>query len=174
MPDITVFGKILGGGFPVGAFCGRREVMERINSQKYKRPEYAFHGGTFTANPITTTAGLVTLKILEDGLLINRLNRLGDRIRKELGDIFANNNIETRITGAGSLFNVHFTKEKLRNASDAAKADKNKLLSYNIALIANGIFFLPTHNGALSTAHTKEDVEKLFSETEKYAKQQKN
>jgi glutamate-1-semialdehyde 2,1-aminomutase len=173
-PDVTVFGKILGGGFPVGAFCGRREIMERMNSQKYKRPEYAFHGGTFTANPITTTAGLATLKILEDGLLINQLNRLGDRIRKELGDIFARNNIEARITGAGSLFNVHFIKEKLRNASDAAKADKTKLLSYNLALIANGIFLLPTHNGALSTVHTKGDVEKLFSETEKYAKKQKN
>jgi len=170
-PDITVFGKILGGGFPVGAFCGRREIMERINPQMYKRPDYAFHGGTFTANPITMTAGLTTLKTLKDGLLISKLNRLGDRIRKELGNIFASNNIEAQNTGAGSLFNVHFTKAKLRNAADVAKTDKTKLLSYNLALIANGIFFLPTHNGALSTAHSKGDVEKLFSETEKYVKQ---
>jgi len=169
-PDITVFGKILGGGFPVGAFCGREEIMERLNTLVYKRPHYAFHGGTFAANPITMTAGLATLKLLEDGQLIGDLNRTGERIRKQLREIFEGHGQEVQITGAGSIFNVHFTKELVNNATAAYKADREKLVQYDLALIANGVFFLPTHNGVLCTAHSKADIEKLLHETEKYAK----
>jgi glutamate-1-semialdehyde 2,1-aminomutase len=169
-PDITVFGKILGGGFPIGAFCGGRKIMERLDSLLHKRPHYSFHGGTFAANPITMTAGLTTLKILEDGQLISKLNILGDKIRKQLKEIFEGNGVNVQITGAGSLFNTHFTKEKIRDANATFRADRKKLVDYNLKLIENGVFFLPTHTGALSTAHSKADVEKLLSETEKYAK----
>ncbi|MEM2106087.1 MAG: aspartate aminotransferase family protein [Candidatus Bathyarchaeia archaeon] len=171
--DITVLGKILGGGFPVGAFCGRREIMDKLDTRVYERPNYAFHGGTFTANPITMTAGLVTLKILEDGKLIRELNALGDKIRKELKEIFEESDIDVQVTGVSSIFNVHFTKEDIKDAKAAFKADRKKLFDYNLELIANGVFFLPTHNGTLSTAHTKNDIEKLFTETENYAKRQK-
>jgi glutamate-1-semialdehyde 2,1-aminomutase len=173
-PDITVFGKILGGGFPVGAFCAGKEIMERLDSHIYDRPQYSFHGGTFTANPITMTAGMATLKILEDGQLIDRLNRLGQKIRDRLGRIFEASGIAAQVTGAGSLFNVHFTKDEVKDAVTAVKADRNRLLDYHLNLIANGVFILPTHNAALSTAHSEQDIEKLFSETEEYAKQSKS
>ncbi len=169
--DITVFGKILGGGFPVGAFCARRKIMERLDTHIYERPHCSFHGGTFAANPITMIAGLATLKILEDGRLINELNKLGDKIREQLKEIFEENGVDVQVTGAGSLFNVHFTKKEVKDANATFKADRNKLLDYHLRLIANGVFFLPTHNGALSTAHTKADIEKLLLETEKYAEQ---
>jgi glutamate-1-semialdehyde 2,1-aminomutase len=173
IPDISVFGKILGGGFPVGAFAGQTKIMERINSQVYERPEYSFHGGTFTANPITMTAGLATLKILEDGTLIHRLNKVGQRIRERLTHIFESNGFDVQVTGTGSLFNVHFTKGKVNDARAAYRADRNRLLDYNMDLVANGVFLLPTHNGALSTVHSEEDIEKLLSETERYARSQK-
>jgi len=169
-PDITVFGKILGGGSPIGAFCGCRKIMERLNSLLHKRPHYSFHGGTFAANPITMTAGLTTLKILEDGQLISKLNMLGDKIREQLREIFEGNGVDVQVTGASSIFNTHFTKEKVRDANATFRADRKKLLDYNLKLIENGVFFLPTHTGALSTAHSKADVQKLVSETEKYAK----
>jgi len=168
-PDITVFGKVLGGGFPIGAFCGRSEIMERLNTRLYERPHCSFHGGTFTANPIAMTAGLTTLKILEDGQLINKLNRLGDKIREQLREIFEANGVNVQVTGTGSIFNAHFTKEEIKDANAAFKADRKKLVEYNLQLIANGVFLLPTHTGALSTAHSKTDLEKLLSETEKYA-----
>lgn len=172
-PDITVFGKILGGGFPVGAFCAGKEIMERLDSHIYERSRHSFHGGTFTANPITMTAGMATLKILEDGQLIDRLNRLGQKTRDRLGTIFEASDIAAQVTGAGSLFNVHFTKGQVKDAATAFKTDRNRLLDYHLNLIANGIFILPTHNAALSTAHSEQDIEKLFSETEEYAKQSK-
>jgi glutamate-1-semialdehyde 2,1-aminomutase len=168
--DIIVFGKILGGGFPAGAFCGSRKIMERLDSRIYERPLYAFHGGTFTANPITMKAGLTTLRLLEDGRLINSLNKAGKKIRERLREIFEVNGIDVQVTGDSSLFNVHFTKENIVDAGAVFKADRKRLFDYNLNLIANGVFLLPTHNGALSTEHSEADVEKLFLETEKYAK----
>jgi len=168
-PDITVLGKILGGGFPIGAFCAGREIMERLNTVKYKRPHYSFHGGTFAANPVTMTAGLTTLKLLEDGNLIDRLNSAGERIRKQLRSIFERCDVDVQVMGAGSIFNVHFTKNEVKNARDAYMADRKMLVDYDLALLANGLFFLPTHNGALSTVHTEADLEKLLCETERYA-----
>jgi len=170
-PDMTVFGKILGGGFPIGAFCGRREIMERIDTLFYRRPYYSFHGVTFASNPISITAGLATLKILEVGQLINKLNNVGGKIRENLKEIFDADGVEVQVTGAGSLFNAHFTKEEVKDARAASKADKKKQVDYHLSLIANGVFLLPTHTGALSTVHSETDIEKLLLETEKYAKQ---
>jgi len=169
--DITVLGKILGGGFPIGAFCGPIEIMERLDSITHPRPDYSFHGGTFAANPVTMTAGLATLKMLEDGRLIESLNRSGARVRKELLDIFETQGLDAQLTGAGSIFNTHFTKERVNDAIATFAADRKKLTSYALALIANGLFFLPTHNGVLSSEHSESDVLRLFAETEKYAKQ---
>jgi glutamate-1-semialdehyde 2,1-aminomutase len=168
--DITVFGKILGGGFPIGAFCGRKEIMERLDTTVYKRPHYSFHGGTFAANPITMTAGLATLKILEDGQTITQLNKLGDKIREQIREIFETADVDVQVTGAASLFRVHFTREEVKSAYAAFMADREKLVDYHLTLIENGIFFLPTHAGALSAAHSETDIEKMFFETEKYAK----
>lgn len=169
--DIVVFGKILGGGFPVGAFCGCKEIMERLDSRIYERPHYTFHGGTFTANPVTMAAGLKTLRILEDGVWIGKLNKFGERIRSELREIFEDNGVDVQVTGDSSLFCTHFTKEEVNDASTAYRADRKKLVNYHRAMIAKGIFFLPTHTGALSIAHSQEDIQKLFHETEKYAQQ---
>ncbi len=169
-PDITVFGKVMGGGFPIGALSGQTEIMERLDTLIYERPHYSFHGGTFTANPVSMTAGLATLKLLEDGHLISRLNLVGREIRAQLKEIFEANEVDVQVTGAGSLFTTHFTKQEVKNASSVYKADRKKLLDYHRTLSANGVFLLPTHTAALSTAHTEADVEKLFSETENYVK----
>ena len=169
-PDITVFGKVLGGGFPIGAFCGSREIMEKLDSHIYERPHYSFHGGTFAANPIAMTAGMAVLKILEDGELINKLNKVGDKTREQLREIFEACGVDVQVTGASSLFNTHFTREEVKDANAAFKADRKKLVDYHLKLIAKGVFFLPMHIGALSTAHSEADMEKMLFETEEYAK----
>jgi glutamate-1-semialdehyde 2,1-aminomutase len=168
--DLIVLGKILGGGFPIGAFCGSSEIMERLDTLVYQRPKYSFHGGTFAANPVTMAAGLSTLKLLEDGRLIEGLNNNGARVRKELSDIFETNRVDAQLTGVGSIFNTHFTKGRVNDAFAAYRADREKLVNYHLMLIANGLFFLPTHNGVLSTEHSDDDIEKLFVETQKYVK----
>jgi glutamate-1-semialdehyde 2,1-aminomutase len=169
VPDLTVFGKIMGGGFPVGAFGGQKEIMERVNPLTYKRPYFSFHGGTFSANPITMTAGLATLRILEDGTLIDKLNALGEKVRKQMTNIFEENNIAAQITGTSSLFNVHFTKERVRDARGVSETDLKRQIEFDLNLIRNGVFVLPTHTAALSTAHSEADIEKMLSVTRAYA-----
>ena len=173
IPDITVLGKILGGGFPIGAFCGSQEIMNRLDTSLYERPHYSFHGGTFAANPMSMVAGLATLKILEDGVVAKSLNRNGEKTKNELRDIFETNDMDVQVTGAGSLFFTHFTKEKVKNAHVAAQADKKKLRDYHTCLIADGVFILPTHEAVLSAAHSKDDLEKLICKTEEYTRQSK-
>jgi glutamate-1-semialdehyde 2,1-aminomutase len=168
-PDITVLGKILGGGFPIGAICGRREIMERIDSLTYERPEFSFQGGTFSANPVTMVAGFATLKSLQDGRLINSLNNRGKEIRIKLKRIFEDNNIDAQVTGIGSLFNVHFTKEKVDNVNAVYRADKKRYAEYHLSMIEKGIFFLPTHCLNLCTQHTDEDINRFYDVTEAYA-----
>jgi len=170
LPDITILGKVMGGGFPIGVIASRREIMERMDPFLYERPKFSFHGGTFCANPVSVTAGLTTLKLLEDGHLLNQLNALGDKIRKQLHAIFERRNIDVCITGVSSLFQTHFTREEVRDVRTAFQADRAKLNDYHMHLIANGVFFLPTKIGVLCRAHTKEDIDKFLIETENYAK----
>lgn len=174
VPDITVLGKILGGGFPIGAFCGRREIMERLNTLIYKRPHHSFHGGTFAANPISMVAGLATLRLLEDGRLIAGLNRAGERLRAKMKDVFEANDVNAQVTGEGSLFNIHFTDKEVKGPRDVLEADKMRIFEYHMNMVVNGIFFLPTHVCSISTAHSEADIEKLLLETENYAKRYKS
>jgi glutamate-1-semialdehyde 2,1-aminomutase len=169
-PDITVFGKIVGGGFPVGAFGSRREIMKRLDTVVYERPFFSFHGGTFVANPITMIAGLTTLKILENNHHIRRLNETGERLRRRTQQIFEANDVAAQVVGISSLFNIHFTRGSVNDARDAYMADRRKQVDYSLSLIENGVFVLPTHIGALSTAHSEEDLDKFLLVTEEYAK----
>jgi glutamate-1-semialdehyde 2,1-aminomutase len=171
LPDITILGKIMGGGLPIGAIVGSREIMEHMDPTVYERPKFSFHGGTFCANPVVLTAGLATLKELEDGKLQNQLDKRGDSIRRQLAEIFERKNIDVQVTGVSSLFQIHFTKEKLKDAEGVFRADRKKLEDYHLHLITKGVFFLPTKLGALSKAHSRSDLEKLIAETENYVRE---
>jgi len=170
LPDITVLGKILGGGFPVGAFAGSREIMEHVDALTHERPKFSFHGGTFCANPVTMAAGLETLTILEDGRLLNELNKRGDDVRQQLSEVFEKRSIDVQVTGVSSLFHTHFTRERVKDIHGVFGADWERLLDYHMHLITRGVFFLPTKIGALSTGHTDEDLDKLLAEAESFAK----
>jgi len=169
-PDITVLGKILGGGFPVGAIAGPKELMERMDPLLYEPPKFSFHGGTFCANPVTMTAGLATLKTLEDGTVISELNKRGDKLRQELVDIFERKSLGVQVVGINSLFHTHFTDKEIKDVHAVFGADRQKLTQYHMHLTANGVFFLTRKMGALSAAHTKTDVENLLMETENYVR----
>ena len=167
-PDITFLGKILGGGFPLGAVAGPREIMERMDPLLYERPRFSFHGGTFCGNPVSMTAGLATLKMLEDGRLINHLDKRGDYLRRQLSDVFGRKGLSVQVTGVGSFFHTHFTDEKVKDVNAVARADREMLTKYHAYLLEHGVFFLPAKAGALSTAHTKDDVEKLLAHSEDF------
>jgi len=170
-PDLFTLGKICGGGMPIGIVCGDKEVMSLADpvSIRDKEARCAIGGGTFSANPVTMTAGLATLNFLKKNKSVySKIDRLGGMARKGLVKIFAESRIPCQVTGLGSIFLTHFGKEMVQDASDVATSNKELLAKYHLALMADhGIFFLPTKMGAFSYAHDEGDVMRLLTATEK-------
>jgi len=172
-PDLITLGKIAGGGLPIGVVCGKTEILSISNPNDKKNKKYicSIGGGTFSSNPVTMTAGLKTLEFLQNNknIVYSKINELGAYTRQELQRIFDENHSDVKITGIGSLFNVHFLNGNVReinNANDVALADKEKLWKYHFALISNyKIFFLPFKMGAISYQHSKLEIDKLLNST---------
>ncbi|MEM2904107.1 MAG: aminotransferase class III-fold pyridoxal phosphate-dependent enzyme, partial [Candidatus Bathyarchaeia archaeon] len=166
--DLVTYGKIIGGGCPVGAIAGRDEVMDVCNPSK-GRPasEVAQQGGTFCGNPLTMTGGYVTLKTLnEHPEIYDRIGRLGEEARSGVECAFNEAGVPARSTGVGSMFITHFLKEpraEVKNIRDViSKTDRGRLQDYHLELMSHGVFFLPTHIGMVSSAHTEQEIKQLI------------
>ena len=158
-PDMTALGKIIGGGFPVGAFGGRRDIMELYDPTK--GPE-VFHAGTFNANPVTMLAGAVTLKQLNPDVY-RRLAELTERLRQGVRDICQELEVPVQVTGLGSLFGIHFTGEEVRNYRDVAAEDSKFRNQVFLGLMNEGILIASNLIGSLSTAIGEEEVDTYLS-----------
>jgi glutamate-1-semialdehyde 2,1-aminomutase len=176
IPDLTIIGKILGGGFPIGAFCGKTDIMELIDHNKFPEPERrSAHGGTFTGNPVSMVAGSTTIKALENGVVYKHINRLGEDMRSGLLDIFNRSKIPASVTGIDSMLGIHFQDNPPKNAGDTAKSDLKLTRAYfNHMLESNIIYMSPNLSHSLiSSPHTKADVDAYLSATEDFFKIQK-
>lgn len=166
-PDLVTLGKIAGGGMPMGAVCGSDEIMGLADARAAPREKRAYvGGGTFSANPASMTAGLETLAGLRGKHA--GMNELGRRARKDLASVFSG---AAEVTGAGSLFMVHFgAAGPVRSAADAAGCDLGAQRRYHFGMIAeDGIFCLPGKMGAFSAAHGARDAARLKAASEKFA-----
>ncbi|MBW1862737.1 MAG: aspartate aminotransferase family protein [Deltaproteobacteria bacterium] len=138
-PDFTTFGKIIGGGFPIGAFGGREDIMD-LFSPKRKNPMH--HSGTFNGNAVTMAAGIAAMKEIDDSLISN-INKLGDKLRKGIQDLFNKKGIRGQVTGMGSLMNIHFSTRSVVDLR-SAKANWNSSVPIrdllSLALRNNGIY----------------------------------
>jgi len=167
-PDIVTLGKIVGGGMAIGVMCGKKEIMEYADTRGKKKSERSYvGGGTFSANPTSMTSGFATLSELKNkNSIYVKINNLGDYARKELRKSFDGKII---VTGKGSLFMTHFIKNgitEVTNASQASMCDVDALHDHHFKMIAHdGIFFLPGKLGAISNAHTKQDIKKMILAT---------
>jgi glutamate-1-semialdehyde 2,1-aminomutase len=172
-PDITVMGKIIGGGLPIGALCGLREVMERMDHTKYSGSEYAYHGGTFAGNALTLSAGLATIEVLETTPVYEFVDKLGEKARSKLSEIFKENGFPAQTTGIGSLFAMHFTtKTPIKDARILAESDHEKSRKLFSHLLDDGILMLAPErlHGAFSYAHSESDIARLTATVEQFAK----
>lgn len=159
-PDLSALGKIIGGGFPVGAIAGSRDVMRVMNPLE---PPVLFpHSGTFSANPITMTAGYQAIRMY-DREAVSELNRLGDVARKQLAEVFAVADVPGCVTGAGSMFRIHMKNEPPADYRSAyPKADESRRLRMLLDfLAANGILLIGTGTGMLSTPMRQREIDRL-------------
>jgi len=170
-PDIVTLGKIVGGGMAIGVICGKKEIMQMADTTGKKKSERSYvGGGTFSANPTSMTSGFATLNQLKTKKSIYlKINSLGEFARKEITKVFDG---QVVVSGKGSLFMTHFLKNgitEIKNAVDVAKCDSSMLTKYHFKMTAHdGIFFLPGKLGAISDAHTKDDVKKMIKASENF------
>jgi glutamate-1-semialdehyde 2,1-aminomutase len=171
-PDLTTLGKILGGGFPIGALCGRRDVFARLDHRQAGKSERVFQGGTFSANPISLTAGLETLKALQAPGMYERLDALGSRMRAGLAAAFAEHGIAAGLTGLGSTVGIHFRAGGApTNPREAADDDASIGEAYFDHLRGCGIAFLspPLPHLFISAAHTEADIDAFIQASREFA-----
>ncbi|MEM2510606.1 MAG: aspartate aminotransferase family protein [Candidatus Methanomethylicia archaeon] len=165
IPDIAVYGKILGGGLPIGAICGREEYMMVTDP---KNPKSAI-AGTFTTNPLTMVAAYAMLREIEvDSDLYLKLNSTTEKFIDKLRDVFTSKNINVFIGYVGSIFQIYFTEKEIRNYRDTVQINKNMYKTFFTSLLLKGVFTSHSPYGRwyTSTAHTWKEYDETIAKTE--------
>ncbi len=152
-PDLTTLGKIIGGGFPVGAVAGRADILDLSDPDRAGR---VTHAGTFNANPMVAVAGFATMSLLTPEAFA-KLDRMGATIRKRLTEIC--DGLPLQVTGTGSLFKITATASPIRHYRDAATANKAWEAAVSLALINEGFVMTPTLSGTASMVTSEAEIE---------------
>ena len=154
-PDLTTFGKIIGGGLPVGAFGGRADVMATYDPT---RRGTISHSGTFNGNAATMAAGLATLAHY-DAAAIAQLNAAGDAFRARLSDVIRTAGIDASVAGYGSLMQLHFTTPAPRTPDESTRGNGRLVKLMHLALLTRGVFTATRGLIVLSTALAPADLD---------------
>jgi len=157
IPDMTTFGKIIGGGMAVGAFGGRRDIMDQFDPTQ---PGAIAHAGTFNANPMTMLAGEVVMNHLT-AEVFDRMNGLGEMLRQKLRAVFDELEMEAQVTGIGSMFGIHFTADDVVDYRDVVHSDHTMMKAVFTGLLNEGVLLQTACHGALSALTTEAEVDKL-------------
>src|SRR4030042_18937 len=179
IPDLTTLGKITGGGLPVGALVGKKELLEETSPEKKvnKWERILIGGGTFSSHPLTTAAGLAMLRFLKDHAeeVYPLLEARGKKGREGVQDSLRREGLDSIVTGIGSLFQTHFPFQKevtlnsphsIHYFTDIEKRE----VEFRIRMLTKGVHVMHG-GGSLSTAHSDEDIEKIIKATGEVAKE---
>lgn len=162
-PDLSTFGKIIGGGMPVGAYGGREEIMRFVSPDG---PVY--QAGTLSGNPVATAAGLATLRILEeDPEIYDRLEQKTKRLAEAVCTAAGN---RVTVNQIGSLMSIFFTDQPVEDYDSATRADTGAYAEYFGYMLDHGIYVAPSQFEAMfvSDAHTMEDIDRTMAVIQEY------
>jgi len=163
-PDLTTLGKVIGGGMPVGAFGGKREIMEHIAPTG---PVY--QAGTLSGNPIAMAAGLKNLEIISSAGFYDRLNEKVVMLTEGLKERAKATDIGLTTNEVGGMFGVFFTDaEKVTNFAEVSKCDVERFKKFYHGMLEQGVYLAPSayEAGFVSSAHTNEDIENTLNAAE--------
>jgi glutamate-1-semialdehyde 2,1-aminomutase len=157
IPDMTIFGKVIGGGLPVGAYGGRQDVMLMVAPAG---PVY--QAGTLSGNPLAVAAGRKTLEILQAPDTYAELSRKSNWLTDEMRQSAEKNGIPLQTNVMGGMFGFFFAEKPVRNYQDAAESDQDRFRKFFMGMLKEGIYLAPSafESGFISMAHTEEDLEK--------------
>jgi glutamate-1-semialdehyde 2,1-aminomutase len=161
-PDLTALGKAVGGGLPLGALVGRRDLLSlmapRTSRASGDEQPYVFHGGTYNGTPVALAAGLATLNLLEEPGAMDALGRVASQLRDGLVALAARNGLPMEVLGQGSVVDFYFSESRIRSSRDVWRSDLARRRALDYGLLAAGIYNVPVHRYHLSLAHTESDV----------------
>lgn len=159
-PDITAFGKIIGGGLPIGAYGGRREIMECVAPLG---PVY--QAGTLSGNPIAVSAGIATLDILRRPAFYQELQKKADALARGLAQAAEDAGIPTRINSVGSMMTLFFSADPIYDYASAKKSRTDLYARFFNEMLQRGVYLAPSQFEAafISSAHDISDVEKTIT-----------
>jgi glutamate-1-semialdehyde 2,1-aminomutase len=161
-PDLSALGKALGGGFPLAAFGGGADIMEQVLGPG-AQADRIFQSGTFTGHPIGLTAGMATLDVLESEPVLETVNRLADRLRDGLRDVFSRSELPASVTGTASVFQLHMTEDPPRGRRDIGASDLDLLRLFLLAMVARGVLWPPIHPGVTAYLHDGGDMDRVVA-----------
>ncbi len=155
-PDLSCFGKIIGGGLPVGAFGGRAEIMDQLAPLG---PVY--QAGTLSGNPLAMAAGLAALDALQSSDAWNRLEAVGSELEQGMVAVAKATQIPMQFQRIGSMFCGYFTEEPVWNLADAMRSDRTRFARFFHGMLDRGVYLAPSQfeAGFISTAHTSAEIE---------------
>ena len=158
-PDLTCLGKIIGGGLPVGAYGGRREIMERVAPSGS-----IYQAGTLSGNPLAMAAGLATLRATHESGFYERLEELGERWRSGMSEAASDGDLPFAINQVGSMVSIFFNGGPVTDFASAAVSDTTAFKDFFWHMISRGVYLAPSQYeaGFISTAHSEEDLEWTF------------
>ncbi|MDQ3808419.1 MAG: glutamate-1-semialdehyde 2,1-aminomutase [Thermoproteota archaeon] len=161
MPDLATFAKALGNGFPIAAITGKKEIMNKL------APAGAvYQASTFAGNPISVAAGIATLETLTEAknTIYPRIAKTCDNLVEGIKDMLARAQLDCTVSSIGSMFQIFFTSERVKDESDAKKANARKFRKLFQELLKQGIFIPPSQFETcfLSYAHTEDDTDKTI------------
>jgi glutamate-1-semialdehyde 2,1-aminomutase len=178
-PDLTTLGKIVGGGLPVGALVGKREILEKTSPEKKRNKweKILIGGGTFSAHPLTAAAGLTMLNYLKDHhqKVYPLLESKGKKVRKGMQEAFHREGVNAVVTGIGSLFQTHFPFQKGESLNSPHSIHRftdieKREIEFRVRMLSKGIHVMHG-GGSLTLAHSDEDIEKIIKATREVAKE---
>jgi glutamate-1-semialdehyde 2,1-aminomutase len=161
-PDLTTLGKVIGGGLPVAAFGGRAEVMELLDPRH--EPNLP-QGGTYNGNPLGMAAGLAAMTALTPDVY-DTLNRNGARVAELMAEIFASYDVPAQVNSAGSLFAVHFTRNRVVDYRTGASSNQKLARDFFLGLVNHGVLLSPRAMGAISTPMEERDIQEFVDAVE--------
>ena len=161
-PDLTTLGKIVGGGFPVGAIGGRAEVMA-VFDPRHGKPALP-HAGTFSANPVTMRAGLTAMQLLNNAAFAH-LDAMGEKVRADINDAFRRSDVPGGAVGLGSLLKIHFSSRPIRDYRSAYMTEEEirRQAVFHLGLLNRGVLAASYGLMALSTPMTDTDITTIIA-----------
>jgi glutamate-1-semialdehyde 2,1-aminomutase len=171
IPDLGAFGKAMGGGYPIGAICGKADILDLCTEANLGKERYVWVASTLAGNPVSACASLATLRELRKPGAYERLHALGRNLRDGLRTLLQELEIPGQVLGDGPLCQVLFTENPVMDYRTAFRANREKGRQFALGLFKNGIFLNPMGTKLyMSLAHTDEDIRRMIEIGEKVLK----